>query len=87
MKVEITRKAKKFLLQLDDKRYSAVMEIVKHLEFDAVPRKVYDVTKISGTKTGYRIRKGKIRILYSIEKEKDEINVVKIEYKDDATYK
>ena len=54
--------------------------------FSKIIYALYDVTKISGTKTGYR-RKGKIRILYSIEKEKDQVNVVKIEYKDDATYK
>ncbi|MBI5228144.1 type II toxin-antitoxin system RelE/ParE family toxin [Candidatus Micrarchaeota archaeon] len=87
MKVILAKKPEKFMLELDEKRYNAILEVLRHLEINPVPYKDYDLIKISGTRNGYRIRKGKIRILYSIEKELESIFVEKIEWRDETTYK
>ncbi len=49
----------------------------------------YGITlqKLNKKRKGYPIRKGKIRILYSIEKELDSIFVQKIGWRKDSTYK
>ena len=87
LNVIVSKKPEKFLLALDEKRYAVVLEILKRLEIEPVPYREYDVIKIAGTRNGYRIRKGKIRILYSIERELDSIFVEKIEWRDETTYK
>ena len=75
------------MLKLDEKRYNAILEILKYIEINPIPYKEYDIIKIAGTQNGYRIRKGKIRILYSIEKELDSIFVEKIGWRDETTYR
>ncbi len=86
MRVILSHQAEKFMLALDEKRYTSIREILVQLEIDAVPFRTYDVRKLSGSKTGFRIRKGKIRILYSIEKEINQIFVEKIDWRDETTY-
>ncbi len=75
------------MLKLDEKAYGTIFGILRKLENELIPYKEYDVKKISGTKNAYRIRKGKIRILYTIEKDIELIFVEKIERRSETTYK
>ena len=61
--VELSRRASKELDSLEDER---LREILEHLKLDPVPAKFYDVRKLEGSKNSFRIRIGKIRILYTI---------------------
>ena len=74
------------MLKLDEKTYSAIFEILRKLENEPLPYKECHVKKIGGTKNAYRIRKGKIRILYTIEKDIELIFIVKIERRSETTY-
>ena len=61
--VELSRRAKKEFDAIYDKR---IEEVLKYLEFDPVPAKRYDAKKLEGLKDTFRIRIGKIRIVYTI---------------------
>ncbi len=61
--VELSRRARKELDFIDDER---IKEVLEHLKLDPVPAKFYDVRKLEGVKDSFRIRIGKIRILYTI---------------------
>jgi len=49
--------------------------------------KEYNLKKVSGRRNTYRLRISRYRIIYSINWKKSEINVLKIEKKDDETYR
>ena len=61
--VELSRRAKKEFDEISDKR---IAEALKILELDPVPAKLYDIRKLEGLKNTFRIRIGKIRIVYTI---------------------
>lgn len=61
--VELSRRARKELNLLDDERIGKILE---HLKLDPVPAKFYDVRKLEGSIDSFRIRVGKMRILYTI---------------------
>ena len=60
--VELSQRAKKELEFVDGR----VREALEHLKLDPVPAESYDVRKLTGSKDNFRIRIGKIRILYTI---------------------
>ncbi len=43
-----------------------VIECLKTLSLDPIPAKRYDVKKLSGLKDSFRIRMGKVRIVYTV---------------------
>jgi len=61
--VELSRRARKELDFLDDAK---IREVLEYLKLDPVPAKIYDVRKMEGSNNSFRIRVGKIRILYTI---------------------
>ena len=61
--VELFRRAKK---ELDLSGNARIKEVLESLKLDPVPAKLYDVRKLEGSKNSFRIRVGKIRILYTI---------------------
>lgn len=79
--VELSRRARKELDLLGDER---VKEILENLKLDPVPAKFYDVRKLEGVKDSFRIRVGKIRILYTIVWKDKVILVSRIEKRETA---
>lgn len=61
--VELSRRARK---EFDSLNNARIHEVLEHLKSDPVPAKAYDVRKLEGSKDSFRIRVGKIRILYTI---------------------
>lgn len=82
-KVEIEKKAKKFIKTLS--RYEAikVLEIIMALAKDPRPRWV---EKLKGIKKGeyYRTSWGKYRMLYMIQDEILQVNIVEVDGRDDS---
>jgi len=64
--VNIKKKALKFVSRLDRKEKERLREALLLLKDYPVPVKVLDVAKIRGEKNTYRIRIGKIRVLYEV---------------------
>jgi len=61
--VELSRRAKKGFDADYDER---ILEALRTLKSDPIPAKHYDVKKLDGLKDTFRIRIGKIRIVYTI---------------------
>ena len=85
--VLLSNKAEKGLSKADYKIKSRLIEVLDTLETDPVPSKKFDVTKLSGSKSNYRIKIIPYRILYSINWESKQINVYDIDRRKDRTYK
>jgi mRNA interferase RelE/StbE len=64
--VHLSTKAKKELEQLDENLRNRIVKILEILQADPVPVRFYDVKKMVGVENTYRIRIGKIRIIYTV---------------------
>jgi len=63
--IHFSTKAKKELEKMKEYK-GKIAEILKVLMIDPVPAKLFDVKKLVGIKNAYRIRVGKLRIVYLI---------------------
>jgi mRNA interferase RelE/StbE len=64
-----------------------LQEALDELENNPVPIQKFDVTKLSGSESNYRIRIGQYRILYSIKWNEKQIHIFDIDKRKDRTYK
>jgi len=85
-KVFLKKSAEKFLLSLDKKKRNKILIILKLLEANPIPFKELDVKKLKGERYAFRIRAGKIRIVYHIVFESQRIIIDKIDYRE-SVYK
>lgn len=58
-----------------------VRELLIVLESEPVPAKLYDVRKMEGSISDYRIRIGDIRVMYYVIWDQAQIEVMKIEWR------
>jgi mRNA interferase RelE/StbE len=72
---------------MDEKRAARIKTALLTLKLHPVPVKEYDLRKISGSDNIYRIRISDYRIIYAIDWDKNEIDVLKIPRRDDRTYR
>ncbi len=78
--IELSRKAQKQFDSIKDEKITKTIRVtLKCLEFDPVPAKNYDVKKLEGLEDTFRIRLGKIRIVYTILWKEKAIIVSRIE--------
>jgi mRNA interferase RelE/StbE len=74
MEVALSNKARKFLDNLNDqKQKEKLREMIDHLKIDPKPFRAYDLKRMGGTQSSYRLRKGKFRIEYEYDKEAKKI--------------
>lgn len=76
-------KIEKFLRKLNKKEREALVLLIFQINKD--PKKIPGVKKLKGKNQLYRIRFGKYRIVFQVEKTGAEIK--KITKRDDSTYK
>ena len=86
MKVNFSKKSAKFLENLDDKNRERarikIRSLVLSLEEGIIPFKELDIKKLKGEwKDFFRLRIGNIRIIFRIDKEKDELIIFEIDYR------
>ena len=62
-------------------------ELFEILTFKPVPADLFDVTKVSGSESNYRVRITHIRVVYSIRWHENEIRIHDIDKKKDRTYR
>lgn len=79
-KIVISNKVEKELDNLPDSIFLRIDEIIQSLKDNAYPVGSIKLTDVDG----YRIRVGSYRILYSINKEFQEIRIIKISHRKDA---
>ena len=61
-----------------------IKEAILVLKDDPVPIKSLDIAKIKGEKNTYRIRKGKLRIVYEVIWEQKLILIHRVDFRGDA---
>lgn len=75
MQVKLSNQAGKFLDSLHEEKYKQKLEeMIGYLEINPVPYKEYDLKKIKGMESSYRLRKGDFRVEYAYD------NVTKVVY-------
>lgn len=84
--IKSSKKIEKQVEKLDNKIKQRLAILVLELKANPVPVKSYNVAKISGKQNRYRIRLGKIRVIYDIEWEEKTIELFKVERRKDSTY-
>ena len=76
-------KIKKFLQKLSKKELDIVVKIIVRVESGEYEN--LDIKKLTGYKNIFRVRVGKIRILFV--RSKNDFNIISIERRSDKTYK
>ena len=84
--VYFSNKANKFLKKCDPKLKARITELVKVLEEKPVPASDYDVLKVEGQESRYRIRLSSHRLVYEVDWKLNEIDILKIEKRSETTY-
>ncbi|MHB1830413.1 MAG: type II toxin-antitoxin system RelE family toxin [Candidatus Micrarchaeaceae archaeon] len=64
--VRVKAPALKFIAALDRKRKQRIQDLVLKLKGEPVPAKDFDVIKLGGYDSHYRIRIGDIRMVYEV---------------------
>jgi len=64
--IHFSTKAKKDLDKIEERYKRRVAEVIRILMVDPIPTRLFDVKKLAGTENAFRIRIGKIRIVYTI---------------------
>ena len=72
------RKAEKFLDDLDEKTKQRVLEGILCLADFSGRKRHLDIVKMEGQKDFYRLRTGKVRVMFSVEKKSGTIIILKI---------
>jgi len=86
-KVYLSKKSLKDLKKLQKKKQERIKNVLLTLRTLPLPTKYYDVKKIATLEGFYRIRISDHRIIYKIDWDTKEIDVIKISRKDEKTYK
>ncbi|PSB24356.1 type II toxin-antitoxin system RelE family toxin [Stenomitos frigidus] len=87
MKIKLSKAADKFLQKLDRSSQQAVIAKIGTLKACLETQKIYppeelDIKKLKGTLSGFsRIRVGKIRVIFQIRRETNEIFIYDINYR------
>jgi mRNA-degrading endonuclease RelE of RelBE toxin-antitoxin system len=86
-KVYLSRNSLKSLKRLEKEKRERIKKILLVLRTTPVPVKYCDVRKIATLEEFYRIRVSDHRIIYKINWDTGEIDVVKISKRDEKTYR
>jgi len=87
MRIKFSRNAKKFIDKINEKDRERIQSKIKSLlqsieEHGIIPFKELDIKKLSGTWVGFlRLRIGKIRVIFKIDIETDEIGICEIDFR------
>ena len=85
-KVFLSNNAEKGLRNAEPKIKARLKEAIDFLEINPVPVQEFDVTKISGSESNYRIRISSYRILYTVKWNEKEVEVFDIDKRKGRSY-
>ena len=80
----IKKSVKKFIFSLDQKIRNKIINLIEILASNPLPFRYFDLVKLKGYRNFYRIRIGKIRIIYEVDFDKRRIIVWGIKYRGKA---
>ncbi len=82
--INIKDKSLKFISSLKKSERERLKEAILVLKDEPVPIKYLDIAKIKGEKNTYRIRKGKLRIVYEVIWEQKLILIHRVNFRGGA---
>ncbi len=85
--VLVSREFEREFRKLAEGFKNRIRELFRALASNPVPWKKFDVAKIKGREHTYRVRIGRYRIIYEIDKKKKIVRVLKLKLRDERTYK
>ena len=85
-KIFLSNNAEKGLRNAEPKIKARLKEAIDFLEINPVPVQEFDVTKISGSESNYRIRISSYRILYTVKWNEKEVEVFDIDKRKGRSY-
>lgn len=77
-KVLLSSRAKKEFDNFEEKYRNRIARLFEILSFDPVPAKICDIRKLGGADDAFRIRIGRIRIVYSVVWQNKDIIIARI---------
>jgi len=80
-KIKISKKALKKWKKLEKPKRDKIKDIIFSLSKVPYPYKSFDVKKLKGIQNAYRIRVGKIRILYKVFEHEKMVYIYDIDYR------
>ncbi len=83
----LSNAALKAMKNLDKRIAGRAKKALLTLKTSPLPIKEYDIKKLEGAEDIYRLRISRYRIVYRIDWGKKEINVIKIDKRDEITYR
>ncbi|VVB87877.1 ParE toxin of type II toxin-antitoxin system, parDE [uncultured archaeon] len=85
--IYLSNTALKALKDLDKRIAGKAKGALLTLKTSPLPIKEYDIKKVEGVEDIYRLRISRDRIVYRIDWDKKEINVIKIDKRSEKTYR
>jgi len=85
--IYLSNAALKALKDFDTRIAEKAKKAILTLKISPLPIKEYDIKKVEGTDDIYRIRISRHRIVYRIDWSKKEINIIKIDKRNEKTYR
>lgn len=82
--IKAKKKALKFISTLPEEYKKNIKKLLLILKEEPVPVKSADVAKLKGFENVYRIRIGKIRLVYEVKWKEKNILIHRISYRKDA---
>ena len=83
-RIVVHRKVDKFLDHMDEKAKKGVLQKILCLETFPNPNEHLDIMKMEGQKDFYRLRTGKFRVMFSVDKTTQTIIILKISEREAA---
>ncbi len=83
----LSNAARKALKNLDKQIADRVKKALLTLKTSPLPIKEYDIKKVVGEEDTYRLRFSRYRIVYDIDWNNKTITVIKIDKRDEKTYR
>jgi len=80
-KIIVSSRADKFISEIDEKLRHRIIEEISDLENFPFFTKPHDIAKLKGRKSYYRIRIGKLRTIFKVNKDQRIIYIEKIGYR------
>ncbi len=84
--IKSSKKIEKQLRKFDEKTRQRLSLLFLDLKANPVPVGIHDTVKISGFKNRFRVRIGKIRVIYDVEWNEKIIELFRVERRSDSTY-
>jgi len=82
----LSNRAEKGLRKAEPKLRERMQQLIEEMQINPAPKEKYDITKLAGSESNYRIRIGKYRVLYSILWKEKQIKIFDIDRRKERTY-